>query len=357
MSPHTHPPLSAERSTGRESAAASAAGPSGLLWLTWRQHRWAILGSLVTAAVLAGWMAYLAADMTALHHQCHDVPCPPYSPQQAALSARYGPVNVAGYLLVVVRYAPVLIGVFIGVPVLAREHEQRTLLLAWSQDVSPVRWLWTKLALLGLVVVALTATVAAVSDHLIHVLSTVGGGSLFADWEFMGSGMLPLAAGVCFFAVGVAFGAAIRRTLPAVFGVLAGLVGLNLLAQWRYPTLMTPLSVYPHFDQSDTGVLRNALIVKGGIRYGPGQPTNLFDSAGRELDYTALHRICPDPGTDPGAMLSCFAHNHLRTFTEYQPSSRIPVFHLLLAAGYLGLAAAALVAVWLIVRRTSLSAG
>ena len=47
----------------------------------------------------------------------------------------------------------------IGVPVLSREHEQRTLLLAWSQDVSPVRWLWTKLALLGGFVAALTAVV------------------------------------------------------------------------------------------------------------------------------------------------------------------------------------------------------
>ena len=61
---------------------------------------------------------------------------------------------------------PLLIGVFLGVPVLAREHEQRTLLLAWSQDVSPARWLWTKLALLGLFVAALTTAVAGVSDHL-----------------------------------------------------------------------------------------------------------------------------------------------------------------------------------------------
>jgi hypothetical protein len=68
----------------------------------------------------------------------------------------------------VVRYVPLLIGVFIGVPLLAREHEQRTLLLAWSQDVSPVRWLWTKLALLGPFVAILTGGLSAVSDHLAH---------------------------------------------------------------------------------------------------------------------------------------------------------------------------------------------
>jgi hypothetical protein len=355
MSPLT---LAAERPDSRASAAAPSGGFSGLLWLTWRQHRWALLGSLVVAAVLTGWMVYLAADLTALHHQCHDLPCSAFSPQHATLSAPFGPVSVSDYLLVLVRYGPMLIGAFIGVPLLAREHEQRTLLLAWSQDVSPVRWLWTKLALLGLFVAVLTAAVSAVSDHLVHVLSAVdGGSSLFADWEFMDSGMLPLAVSICFFVVGVALGAAIRRTLPAAFAVIGGFIGLTLGVQWRYRTLMTPLSVYTHLDKPDTGVLRDALLVNGGISIGPGLPTNLYDSSGHELDFAALNRICPDLMTNPDTTLSCFARNHLQTYTVYQPSSRIPVFHLILASGYLGLAAVALVAVWLIVRRTNLSAG
>jgi hypothetical protein len=355
MSPLTHPPLAASRSTRREPAAG---GFSGLLWLTWRQHRWSLLGSLLIAAVLAGWMAYLAAEMTTLYHQCHDQACPPYSSQHATLSAPFGPVAVSNYLLLFVQYAPLLIGVFIGVPLLAREHEQRTLLLAWSQDISPARWLLTKLALLGGFVAALTAAVSAVSDHLAHVRSAVDHENLFGDSLFLVTGMLPLAVGICWFAVGVALGAAIRRTLPAVFGVIAGFVALTVGVRLRYPNLMTPLSSYTYFDQPDTGALRkNTLIVNGGMFDGPGQPTNLFDSAGHELDYTSLQRICPDPGPDPNAMLSCLVRNHLQTYTVYQPGNRIPAFHLILASGYLGLGALALAAVWLIVRRTSLSAG
>jgi hypothetical protein len=352
MKAQTRPTLAVDGSTSRTSAAP-ANGISGLLWLTWRQHRWAILGALMMAAVLTGWMAYLAADITALHHQCHDLICPPNSVQEATLRAPQGPVSVATDLLMVVRYAPLLIGVFIGVPLLAREHEQRTLLLAWSQDVSPVRWLWTKLALLGGFVAALTAVVSAESDHLAHVLSTVGGAGMFTDTLFLESGMLPLAVGVCWFAVGVALGAAIRRTLPAVLGVIVGFVGLMLGVQWRYPTFMTPLSVYTHFDQPDTGLLRNALFVKGGFMDGPGQPTNLFDAAGHELNYTTLNRLCPSPDT----LFACLAGNHFQTHTLYQPASRIPAFHLILASGYLSLAVIALAAVWLIVRRTNLSAG
>jgi hypothetical protein len=53
----------------------------------------------------------------------------------------------------------------------------------------------------------------------------------------------------------------------------------------------------------------------------------------------------------------CIARNDLLTYVTDQPSSPIPVFHLIVAGGYLSLTAVALAAVWLIVRRTNLSAG
>jgi len=359
MTDVAHPPRAANRATGQERAAG---GFAGLVWLTWRQHRWALLGSLLIATVVTGALAYLAAELTTLYHQCHDQACAPYTPQQATLEAPFGPVAVSDYLLLFVQYAPLLIGVFIGVPLLAREHEQRTLLLAWSQDVSPARWVWTKLALLGGFVAALTAAASAESDHLAHVRSVVDHENLFGDTLFLVTGMLPVAVGLCWFAVGVALGAAIRRALPAMFGVIVGFVGVTVGVRLRYPNLLTPLSSYDSFDQPATGAFaKNTLIVKGGLFEGPGQPTNLFDSTGHQLDYTSLQNLCPMPGPDTGpdsdAMLSCLVRNHLQTYSLYQPGNRIPAFHLILASGYLGLAAVCLVAVWLIVRRTSLTAG
>jgi hypothetical protein len=64
--------------------------------------------------------------------------------------------------------------------VLAREHEQRTLLLAWSQDVTPQRWLWTKLAVLGAMTAAATAAVSAAAGHLADVMTIATGQSLLA---------------------------------------------------------------------------------------------------------------------------------------------------------------------------------
>ncbi|MGW5666485.1 ABC transporter permease [Micromonospora sp. NPDC003776] len=344
--------------THHQDDLGSAGGPHGLLWLTWRQHRWALIGMLVLAAVLVGWMTYLSMELTDLWHQCHNTFCPEHSPQGERLGGSSNLVLTLGALSRLVQYMPLLIGVFIGVPVLTREHEQRTLLLAWSQDVSPVRWLWTKLGILGLFVAAVTAVVAGVSDHLAHLETQVAPAILFDYVPFLNTGMLPVAISICWFAVGVALGAAIKRTLPAVFGVIAGFIGLTYFVQWRYPTLMKPLSAQLQVGGPDGGLLRdNALVVKGGmIDYGSGGPSGAFDASGRELSGVELQHLCP-PDNDGGKILSCEFDNHLLHHLQYQPGSRIPDFHLIVATGYLGLAAVALAALWWIVRRTNLNAG
>jgi hypothetical protein len=359
MSALAHRSRSGNLPDGRESAARRAGGLAGMVWVTWRQHRWALLGSLVLTAVFVGWMAYLSVHLMTLYHLCGGARCSKDTPAGAALWADYGPIRQTETLDLVVRYLPLLIGMFVGVPLLAREHEQRTLLLAWSQDVSPVRWLWTKLALLGLYVAALTAVLSAVTDHLAQVYATVVGGGLFDDRSFLVTGMLPLAGGVCWFAIGVALGAVIRRTLPAIFTVVAGYIGLMLGIQWRYPTLMTPLSLYQHLGQPSPLVSDpNGLIINGYITFGPDSVSNLFDSSGHEITYAELQRLCPNLNpAQPDALTDCPDRGRLLHLVTYQPSTRIPVFHLIIAGGYLGLTAAALAAVWLIVRRTNLSAG
>jgi ABC-type transport system involved in multi-copper enzyme maturation permease subunit len=355
MSPVTE----ASVTTNHRDDLGSAGSFRGLLWLTWRQHRWTLVGTLVLAAVLMGWMTYLSTELTDLYHQCHNMVCPEHSLQGARLDGTSSLVLTVAALLLLVQYMPMLIGVFVGVPLLSREHEQRTLLLAWSQDVSPARWLWAKLSLLGLFVAAVTAAVAGVSDHLEHALANVSkASSMFEYKTFLNTGMLPLAISLCWFALGVALGAAIKRTLPAVFGVVAGFIGLTLLVQHRYLTLMKPLSAYQQLGGPDDGLLRdNALVVKGVIiNYGDG-PSGVFDAAGRQLTGAELERLCPAANGGSGTEFSCYLNHHLQLHLEYQPGSRIPDLHLIVATGYLGLTAVALAAVWLIVRRTNLSAG
>jgi hypothetical protein len=118
-----------------------------LAWLTWRQHRTVIIAGLVLAAAVTGSTLYVAARITAISHECGHAACP-RGAVRAALGGSFGLASLSAYLTLAVMLLPLQAGMFLGVPLLAREHEQRTLLPAWSQDVTP-RWLWTKLAILG----------------------------------------------------------------------------------------------------------------------------------------------------------------------------------------------------------------
>jgi hypothetical protein len=324
-----------------------------LVWLTWRQHRTAIMASTALIAALTGSILYVADRIATINQQCGNAVCPDNTTQYAALHGSFGLLQVSSYLTITVRFLPLLIGMFLGVPMLAREHEQRTLLLAWSQDITPQRWLWTKLTVLAGLTAALTAAAAGACDHLAHVLSTAADQSLFAGSAFQVTGMLPLTLSVVWLLVGVALGAAIRRTLPAAFTALVGYIALFVLVLWRYPTFRTPLTT--------------TMPVSGGRQRGVGFDPNslrigtasgeLVDAAGRQIPDSTLNAICPPPPGPSDASNQCLVEHHIYNRIQYQPGSRIPEFHLILTGGYLAIGAVAAAAIWWLIRRTSLSAG
>ena len=336
-----------------EGGRSSHGGRLGdLAWLTWRQHRTAIMASTVLLALLTGSMLYVAARITTINQQCGNAVCPDNTTQYAVLHGPFGLLQISSYLRITVLFLPLLIGVFLGAPVLAREHEQRTLLLAWSQDITPQRWLWTKLSLLAGLTAALTAAVALASDHLARVLSIAADQSLFSNSAFQVTGMLPLTLSVVWLIVGVALGAAIRRTLPTAFTALAGYIALFFLVQWRYPTLRTPLTV--------------TMAVSDGRQRGVGFDPNslrisdsgeLVDASGHQLQQSTINAMCPPPPGPQTVSNQCLVQHHLYNRVQYQPGSRIPEFHLILTGGYVTIGVVALAAVWWLVRRTSLSAG
>jgi hypothetical protein len=94
-------------------------GWADLAWLVWRQHRILIAVTTLGIAIASALDWWDAADV-------------------ANSSAYQGLANV------VVPSAAGLVGVFWGAPLLASEYEQRTHLVAWAQDVSPMRWLTGK---------------------------------------------------------------------------------------------------------------------------------------------------------------------------------------------------------------------
>jgi len=138
------------------------------------------------------------------------------------------------------RAAERLAGRLAGGVLTVAASEQRSQLAAWTQSVSRRRWYTTKVAALaaGLTVAGLVAGFA--NEWLQRPFTAAG--LTDSRWPWLVSIDLALTGeAVLAFALAVAIGAWLRRTLPAIGGALIGCAVLLLGAWWAVRTL-TPVS-------------------------------------------------------------------------------------------------------------------
>ena len=200
-----------------------------MLWLTLRQHR---LQVLVTAGLLAAYGILLLINGISGAALLDGAPA---GPEAGAAWDRFtreldGLVELPSNAMVLVAYLPLLIGVFWGAPVLAKEFERGTQHLAWTQSVSRFRWLVTKLSVLGLLSATAGLAVGAMTSAWLDVYAGTRHGARFGDSiAFTTSGVAPMAWCVFGFGLGVAAGAVTRKMLPAMAIMLALSLGMMAL--------------------------------------------------------------------------------------------------------------------------------
>jgi ABC-type transport system involved in multi-copper enzyme maturation permease subunit len=195
-----------------------------MIWVTWRQHRLEALWALVLAGLVGGFTAFAAYELWLAAPSCprtvgfgfclsNDV-----FGQIAQGIMRF---NLFQYGLVVL---PALAGAFIGAPLVAREIENGTQHLAWTQGVTRMRWLLTKLALVFVPLLAAAALIGYVEVVLLNVQ-----GSQVNRWDVFDQ-QTPVVPAATFFALalGVAFGAVIGRPVPAMAATLVSFVAVRV---------------------------------------------------------------------------------------------------------------------------------
>jgi ABC-type transport system involved in multi-copper enzyme maturation permease subunit len=204
-------------------------------WVTWRQHRLEALWALVFAGLLGGVTAYTAYELWVA-----SAGCPRFSGLGGYCLSNdvFGHIaqsilrfNLFQYGLVVL---PALAGAFIGAPLVAREIENGTQHLAWTQGVTRTRWLVTKLVL----VIVPLLVVAALVGYLEVVFLNVQGPQV-NRWDVFDQQTPVVPAATLFaLALGVAFGAVIGRSVPAMAATLVTFVivrvGIGELARSHY---------------------------------------------------------------------------------------------------------------------------
>jgi hypothetical protein len=235
--------------------------------LIWRQHRgqllWTALVLTVASVVMTvvarsadrwlanytHWLAQLRANRCPLPSTGSSIVHAP-RPACHALLARYPgglqsafahdynfaiPVFEEGLPLLMV-----VIGVLVGAPLVARELEQRTQLVAWTQSVARRRWYATKTAVLA-ACLAVAALFAGLANDRAQIPLNRGGLTSSRWIWFYSIDLTPAAEAVLAFALATAIGAYLRRALAAIGAALVAFLALFLLTGWAVRSL-TPAS-------------------------------------------------------------------------------------------------------------------
>jgi hypothetical protein len=233
--------------------------------LTLRLHRFELFafGATIATLVVAAFAGAAYIDSLRPAPDWYDI-AETLSPTCAeAFRRHYEAQQALGGLmppLLVVTYA---IGLFLGVPIVARELERGTVRLAWS--LAPSRWRWyvARVVPILLVLVVLTFAAGVAADRL-FAASTPGAPGAYLSSSFNGYGTrggLLASRAVFIFAVSVVVGSFLGRALPAVIvAALVAAIGLFGGIQVHQKILQGEAVAIP-IDQNGNG----------GTGTGPGQ--------------------------------------------------------------------------------------
>ncbi len=226
-------------------AVAPSRGPRGLLWAMLRLHRWALWFWVLLVAVGAGALLWAyGPGVDAAWSEYRSLHCETNQPGVGCVSQ--GPaynmydtaVAIGAGLL---GLAPFLTAAWAGAALIGRELESGTAQLAWTQSVSPARWLAAKLAVpaalltAGMLVLTLLHRMLWSVDGPLR--TAMGSRSWHHGATFEDNGTVGISYALLGLAVGVLAGLLQRRALPALGLAVVGLALLTTVLGTLRPYL------------------------------------------------------------------------------------------------------------------------
>lgn len=209
------------------------------LRLSFRLQRWEVIASIVGVTVLAAgmlWFAWQLRTLVAASPLCADPSTLVAGCESAAHEIQE--VNAWAQRSTYLAYgAPFGMGLLLGVPLVAREVEGRTAQIAWTLSRSRAAWLARSVAFAALVILVLLAVVGIAGEVL--TAAVLVDGKPGEDFTWYGRrGALVIVRGLAALGVGVALGALVGRTLPALlaaaFVSIAIFTGVSLaMDRWN----------------------------------------------------------------------------------------------------------------------------
>ena len=322
--------------------------------VTWRQHR-------ITLAAIAAFLGALAVGLWIAGQKTHHA--------YAAMLAACHPVVSAGCDGLIASFTgmngflsngsalqpvPVLIGAFVGAPVLARELESGTFRFAWTQGFGRWRWTLAKLVPLAIAVAAGTGAFGVLlswyyQPYFASVNQTFGvqGVSPFAPGLFDLRGVAFATWALAAFAIGALAGILVRRVLPAIVATLAAYAALAFATgAFLREHYLTPLLTSTPNISGSSWIISQWWTRNGKFAFN-GWPS-----------YSLIQQFCnqPPPAGQSKAtgLAQCLSHHGYTLWTTYQPASRFWQFQWIEGCWLLALSALLIATtVWLVRRRAT----
>jgi len=298
-----------------------------------RLHRSGLIGWAVVVAAVSGVLLWAygpgaSAAETESRRNCFGGAC-----QWATATDRY---HLAYTLAeVAISWIPLLVAAWTGAALIGRELESGTAQLAWTQSVSPTRWLAVRFAVPAALLTAGTAVLVLLHRMLFDANLSSGIPVTWHWWDgntFPANGTLALAHPLLGLAVGALAALLVRRALAAlVVAVVATEIVRSLAALAR-----------PHLWPWATTL--------GTLKSGYQGPTNVLYGDQGAVTSTGAHIADPLCGHSK----TCLASHHVTGFfSNYHPASHFWPLQLMETGIVLAITATATTTAFMLLRRST----
>lgn len=222
--------------------------------LTFRMHRFEVGAIVILAAllILGSIMVSWALANVGLSPDCQRLAETGELPDSCVVAFEtFNKIaSLASPISLLTTLFPIIAGLLIGGPIMAREIERGTTSLAWSLSPSRLRWFLHRVVPMALLLVAVSFAVGAAADHLTHALSPQADLSAsFIGFRFRG--VLLATQAFLLASTAVAVGALFGRAVPTfllslILGMLT-IVAVGLV----HRQLMLSEAVIQRQDEND----------------------------------------------------------------------------------------------------------
>jgi len=286
-------------------------------FLVWRLHRhqvyWAaaVLAALTILLIVTG--TTMANDYHAFFNNCQAT----QSCSDAGSHLFRGDGSIIDLVNATVA-VPLLFGLFWAAPLVAKEYEEGTHNLAWTQGVTRRHWLSTNVIWV-FVAAAVWAGALTVLVSWWHAPENALSGRFNA---FDIQGIVPVAYAVFAVALGLAVGSIFRRVLPAIAATLGVFIAVRVVTGvYIRPHFMAAITKILPIPFSNSGAPPGAWTLSGGLV----GPNGHFYGNGINLDQVpATCRVGAFGGQ--GVTPNCLASRGWHQWITFQPAGRFWAF-------------------------------